>query len=112
MDVLTRIEELLLLVIWKHPDDAYGYGIRERLAALTGSDITIGAVHNPLRRLARRGFLESWTSDATPERGGRPKRFYRLTAKGVQALQQVQSITQTAWSNLPDESHGLRLSRS
>jgi DNA-binding PadR family transcriptional regulator len=109
MDLLTRIEELLLLIIWKHRDEAYGYGIRARLSALTGSDVSIGSVHVPLRRLARRGYLESWTADPTPERGGRAKRFYRLTPKGVAALQQVRSVTRSAWQDTPEENFGLRL---
>lgn len=101
MDILTRIEELLLIIIWKHPGDAYGYGIRARLSELTGSEVSIGAVHVPLRRLARRGYLESWKGDPTPERGGRAKRFYRLTAKGVAALSKVRSITESAWMGAP-----------
>ncbi|MDZ7772571.1 MAG: PadR family transcriptional regulator [Balneolaceae bacterium] len=112
MDILTRMEELLLLVVWKLEDEAYGLAIRNRLNVLTGSDHSVGAVYTPLKRMARRGFLETWEGDPTEERGGRSKRFYKLTPKGVHALRQVRSLTESAWSDLPAQVFGLTLRTS
>lgn len=112
MHVLTRMEELLLLVVWKLEKEAYGLAIRDRLSELTGSDYSVGAVYTPLKRLKQRGFLDSWESEPTEERGGRSKRFYKLTPKGVRALRQVRSLTEEAWSDLPARVFGLTLRTS
>lgn len=110
--MLTRKEELLLLAVWKLEEEAYGLAIRDRLNEMTDGDHSVGAVYTPLKRLRSRGFLDSWESEPTEERGGRSKRFYKLTPKGVRSLQEVRSLTQSAWSNLPAEVFGLTLKRS
>lgn len=109
MDILTRNEELLLLIVWKLQKKAYGLAIRTEISELTGTTFSVGAVYVPLKRLKRRGYLDSWESEPTEERGGRSKRFYKLTQKGVTALQQVRTITETAWSDLPAKAFGLTL---
>ena len=102
MHLLTRTEELLLLAVWKLQDGAYGLAIRRHLATLLGRKVSVGAVYVPLERLARRGFLETNESEPTEQRGGRRKRFYRLTAKGVAALNAVKQVHDDAWAGLPE----------
>lgn len=102
MEILTRLEELILLSVLKLREDAYGLQIRLHLSDLVGSELSVGAVYTPLARLKERGFLDSWDSEPTEERGGRSKRFYRLTSKGVSALQEVRSVQERAWSGFPD----------
>lgn len=102
MEILSRIEELLLLTVWKLQDDAYGLTIRAHLSELMGQELSVGAVYTPLKRLKKRGYLSSRDSEPTDERGGRSKRFFNLTQKGVRALQHVKSVQENAWSNLPD----------
>lgn len=102
MNVLTRIEELILLAVWRLQEEAYGLEVRNHLSELLGEDLSVGAVYVPLKRLKKRGYLESWNSDPTPERGGRSKQYYRLTPQGVTALNEVNTIQQKAWSGLPD----------
>tara|TARA_R110000868_G_scaffold259361_16_gene517535 strand:+ start:5484 stop:5816 length:333 start_codon:yes stop_codon:yes gene_type:complete len=102
MEILSRIEELLLLTVWKLQDEAYGLTIRSHLSGLLEQDLSVGAVYVPLKRLKKRGYLSSTDSEPTDERGGRSKRFFRLTQKGVHALQQVRTVQESAWSNLPD----------
>ena len=57
-----------------------------RPAKRLGRDCSIGAVYTTLQRLENKGFVKSWTSDPTPVRGGRAKRFFRLEAGGEEAL--------------------------
>lgn len=102
MDVLTRMEELILLSVWKLQDEAYGLEIRQHLSELLDTDLSVGAVYSPLKRLKKRGYLTSWDSEPTEIRGGRSKRYYELTSKGVSALQEVKTVQEKAWSNLPD----------
>jgi DNA-binding PadR family transcriptional regulator len=72
------------------------------VSSLLGKNVSVGAVYVPLERLARRGVLTTRESDPTPTRGGRRKRFYRLTPKGVAALRTVKRLHEAAWDGLPD----------
>lgn len=101
MDYLTRTEEWLLLAVWKLQDEAYGLAVRRHLSDLLGREMSVGAVYIPLERLARKGYLATTESAPTAERGGRRKKFYRLTPKGAAALQAVQEIQRAAWASLP-----------
>lgn len=96
------MEELVLLAVWKLQKEAYGLEIRIYLSELLEQELSVGAVYVPLKRLKTRGYLTSWDSEPTDERGGRTKRFYKLSQKGVDALQKVKTVQENAWSNLPD----------
>lgn len=102
MDLLTRMEELILLSVWKLQDEAYGLEIRQHLSDLLEEELSVGAVYVPLKRLKKRGYLTSWDSEPTEERGGRSKRFFELTSKGVSALQQVKTVQEKSWADLPE----------
>ncbi len=102
MNIVSRMEELILLSVWKLQEEAYGLEIRQHLSELTRQDLSVGAVYVPLKRLKKRGYLDSWDSEPTEERGGRSKRFFKLTQKGITALQQVKAVQDNAWARLPD----------
>lgn len=104
--MLTRMEELLLLVVWRLQADAYGLAVRRRMSKLLGKKVSVGAVYVPLERLAKKGLLETWESEPTQERGGRRKRFYKLTPKGLAALNTVRQLHEQAWDGLPDLAFG------
>jgi DNA-binding PadR family transcriptional regulator len=101
MNLLSRPEELLLLAVWRLQEEAYGAAIRNHLSDVTGEDWSIGSVYAPLDRLARKGFIRSYLGPPTPERGGRSKRFFRLTAEGVAALDRVRTLHESMWKGLP-----------
>ncbi len=102
MYILSRTEEMLLISVWKLQDEAYGLSIRTHFSELVGKEMSVGATYIPLERLKKQGFLESWESEPTEKRGGRSKRFYRLTAEGINALSRVKSIHDRAWTGLPN----------
>ena len=99
--MLTRMEELLLLTVWRLQHDAYGLAIRRQVSRLLGKTVSVGAVYIPLERLAKKGLLDTWESEPTAKRGGRRKRFYKLTPKGLAALNTVKRVHDEAWSGLP-----------
>ncbi len=100
--MLSRIEEIVLLTVCELDKQAYGVPIRERAEQLTGKKLSIGAVYVPLDRMASRGFLTSYESEPTLERGGRRKRFYRITRKGLRALREIQQLNDTLQALVPD----------
>ena len=102
MNLLTRMEELILLAVWKLQAEAYGLEIRRYLSEILDENLSVGAVYAPLKRLKKRGYLQSWDSKPTSKRGGRSKRFYKLSSKGMAALAKIRTVQQEAWSDLPD----------
>ncbi|MDQ3816211.1 MAG: PadR family transcriptional regulator [Acidobacteriota bacterium] len=85
-DYLGHFEEIVLLAVLRLREDAYGAKIRQKVAEATERDVSIGAVYATLDRLERKGYLKSWQGEATPERGGRAKRYFKVEGAGVQAL--------------------------
>lgn len=100
MDILTRTEEMILLAVYRLGEEAYGVTIREQVAHVAGRDFSVGAIYVPLDRLESRGYLTSYMGDPTPERGGRSKRFFRLTSKGIDALNATRTLHETMWAGI------------
>ena len=98
--VLGGFETLLLLAVIRLDGLAYGVTVREELKKHARKDVAVGAIYTGLDRLAQKGFVESWTGDPTPERGGRAKRFYRVTASGVRAIRETQDAIRKLSSGL------------
>jgi len=85
-DYLGHFEEIVLLAVLSLREEAYGAKIRQKVASATERDVSIGAVYATLDRLERKGYLKSWQGEATPERGGRAKRYFRVEGGGARAL--------------------------
>ena len=101
MELLTRTEEILLLTVYELRDNAYGVTIREHVEKLVGKRFSIGGIYVPLDRLTREGLLTSFDTAPIPERGGRRKRMYRITAKGISALKEIRSFHVKMWAKVP-----------
>ena len=97
---LGEFEELILLTIGILKDEAYGVSIKDEMASRTQKKPSIGALHTALQRLERKGLIESWEGGATQERGGRKKRYYKLTATGMEALEYAHEIRNEMFSLL------------
>ena len=83
--MLGEFEYLLLTAAARLGEDAYGAAMRQEIEDATRRRCSIGALYTTLDRLEAKGFIKTWMGDPTPQRGGRPKRMVRVTAKGVQA---------------------------
>jgi PadR family transcriptional regulator, regulatory protein PadR len=88
-DRLGRFEEIVLLALVRLRENAYGVPIRREIAERTGRDVSFGAVYTTLERLDRKGYVSSRMGDPTPERGGRAKRYFRIEAPGIRALNET-----------------------
>jgi len=97
MDMLTRLEELVLISVLKLKSEAYGTAIFNHIVGLTGREVTVASVYFPLERLVRRGHLQAFQGESTPKRGGMSKRYYRLTKSGLAALQESRALNLSAW---------------
>ena len=100
MKILSRPEELILLAVMQLGEESYGVTIRSHLIRETGTEWSIGAVYVPLGRLTEAGFLHTSVGEPTAERGGKRKRFYSLTARGMKALAYTKRINDVMWAGL------------
>ncbi|HEX9618463.1 MAG TPA: PadR family transcriptional regulator [Anaerolineales bacterium] len=101
-ELLSRTEEMILLGVIRLGNNAYGIAIREYLENVLGKSLSVGAIYVPLERLDKAGYLSSYAGEPTPERGGRSKRFYQITPRGLAALQETEKLHDTLWSGIGD----------
>ena len=83
---LTDFELMILLAILRSGDDAYGVPVAREIERIAGRSTLFGAIYTALDRLEENGLVTSFYGDATPERGGRAKRFFNVTSKGLRAV--------------------------
>ena len=97
MRLLTRAEEYVLLAVLKLGEEAYSLPILEYIEKTTRKKWTLGGIYIPLYRLEEKGFLCSELGHPTRERGGKRKRYYRVTRKGKEALKEHKEIQSAMW---------------
>lgn len=98
MKLLPRSEELVLLAILHLKDNAYGVTIRRYLSRVTGHDLSIASVYVPLDRLKARGFVADRDQPDAEGRGGRRRRYFKVTAQGMAALEEVERMQKVLWA--------------
>jgi PadR family transcriptional regulator PadR len=91
---LGEFEQVVLLAILRLADNAYGVTIRREITACTEREPAPGALYTTLDRLEEKGLVTSKYGDPTPERGGRAKRYFTVTARGVRAVARAQRAYQ------------------
>ena len=96
----SDFEQMVLLAVLRLGDVAYAVPIRREIAVRTRRSPARGAVYITLDRLEEKGYLESWLGEPTAERGGRPRRFYRVKPAGVRALEQSWTALRRMWEGL------------
>lgn len=97
---LGEFEQIVLLAILRLDEDAYTVTIRREIQVCTGRNPAVGALYNTLDRLEEKGVVESRTAEATPQRAGRPKRLFKVTAAGVEAVTRAQKAYHRLLKNL------------
>ena len=98
---LGEFEELVLLTVGILNSDAYGLSVQEEIRKQAGRKATLSAVHAVLNRLEEKGFLESEFGSASPERGGKRKRIFKITNMGKETLQASRELRDQLWDQIP-----------
>ncbi len=99
MKTLSRREEQILLAIWELKEDAYLISIKKYLSHVMNQNWTVGAIHKPLVKLEKAGFIEAHFGEATAKRGGRSKKIYNITKTGLVLLSEYKRINDILWGN-------------
>ncbi|HEX6324451.1 MAG TPA: helix-turn-helix transcriptional regulator [Vicinamibacterales bacterium] len=98
---LGEFEHLVLLAVARLGGDAYGVPIVDELEAQTGRRVSRASVYVALKRLEAKGYIGSALGEPTPERGGRAKRYFQVTALGRRRLQDARAALMKMWAGLP-----------
>jgi DNA-binding PadR family transcriptional regulator len=97
---LGEFEQLVLLAIAHLEDEAYGVPIVEEIERRTGRTVARAAVYVTLRRLEEKGLVSSWMGEPTAERGGKARRYAKLTGTGATALREARRAAERMWQGL------------
>lgn len=97
-ELLGAFEQAVLLTVWNLAEDAYGREILRSVQAALDREVAAGAVYATLDRVEQKGLIHSRLEEGTPVRGGRLRRYYRVTAAGVKALNESKSALEQMWS--------------
>jgi len=101
---LGEFEEVVLLTVAVLGDDAYGISIREDMLERLGREVSMGALRTALKRLESKGYLDSEFGEPTAVRGGKRKRYYRITSAGRQAAENAMDARKRLWNAIPHTS--------
>ena len=104
--LLTDFELMIMLAILRVRDDAYGVPIAREIEQTAGRAVTLGAVYLALDRLQENGLVVSQLGEATAERGGRAKKFFRVTPKGLRAIRNTRRALVALWKGIPELNAG------
>ena len=89
---MSPFEEAVLMAVGeltvRNPKGAYGVPIKKTLCDWYKGDVNFGSIYTTLERMERKGYVSSIMGDPTPERGGKRKRYFKIEATGVRALQE------------------------
>jgi DNA-binding PadR family transcriptional regulator len=100
MESLGEFEEVVLLAVLRLEDAAYSIPVREEIRRCARRRVARGALYTALDRLEEKGLLSSRMGDALPERGGRPRRYFKVTPKGLVALRASRRARLELWQGL------------
>ena len=100
-DYLTEFELIVLLAVMRLGEEAYGVPVSREIEQQSGREVALGSVYAALDRLEDKGLVESEVGEPTPQRGGRAKRYFRVTRKGLREAREARLALQNLW-------HGLR----
>lgn len=86
--------------------EGYGLDLIERVRLRTRGAIRLlhGSVYPALRALEREGLLRSFSGESARETGGRPRRYYELTAKGRRLAHSQERAVSGLYRLVPDTS--------
>ena len=100
-EAVGNFELMVMLAVIRLGDDAYGVPVSKLIEESTGREVLVGSVYAALERLEDKGFVASQLGDPTPERGGRARRYFRLTEKGLSQVRHTRSALVKLWRGIP-----------
>jgi PadR family transcriptional regulator, regulatory protein PadR len=99
---LGEFELMVMLALVRLDENAYGVSISREIEVSRGREVAVGSVYAALERLERKGFVSSSLGEPTAERGGRAKRYFHVTTKGLREVRKTRQALMSMWRGLPE----------
>lgn len=101
-EFVGEFEQMVLLCIVRLNAAAYGLAIKDELEAVAGRSPSSGALYTTLDRLEKKGLVESYAGEVASERGGRPRRYFRVTGEGRALLARSRTSLMALWNGIEE----------
>ncbi len=102
VDYLGEFEQMVLLAIMRLGDEAYGLAIKDELELVAARSPSSGGLYTTLDRMEKKGLVESYAGEVTPDRGGRPRRYVRVTPEGKTLLSRSKETLMALWDGIEE----------
>lgn len=99
---LGEFELMLLLAVIHLGDEAYGVPVSRELELHRKRNVSVGSVYAALERLEAKGLVVSNLGEPTAERGGKAKRYFRVTKEGLRQIRETRRVLTGLWRALPE----------
>jgi PadR family transcriptional regulator PadR len=100
-NLLNVYELMAMFAILRLGKEAYGVPIAQEIEVQSGRSVAVSGVYAALERLERKGFVSAELGEATPQRGGRAKTYFRLTAQGLREATSAKQAFMNLWQGAP-----------
>jgi len=111
MNIITRLEEAVLIAVWRLEDNAYGVTINKHVSQSLKKNYSMGALYFSLDQLLRKGYVRKTIKQFYHEKGGRSRTYYSLTKDGKKALQEVKAYQRALWDGIPEIAFDVKKSK-
>jgi DNA-binding PadR family transcriptional regulator len=95
-----EFEQMVLLAILRLEGDAHALAVLAELDREAGRRVSRGTLYKTLDRMEAKGYVSWKVEGATPDRGGHPRRLFRVTASGLELLRTSREALLRLWSGL------------
>jgi DNA-binding PadR family transcriptional regulator len=92
---------MILLALMRLGDGAYGVPISREIEETSGRVVALATLYATLTRLEKKGLVSSRLGEPTAERGGRAKKYFRVTARGIREVRDAQRVFTSLWNGIP-----------
>lgn len=99
---IGEFEEIVMLTVAVLYKDAYGVAIKKDLEKRSKRNVSLGSMRTALKRLEKKGLITSEFGEVTSVRGGKRKRYFKVTPYGKKVLEQVMETRKRLWDAIPD----------
>jgi DNA-binding PadR family transcriptional regulator len=104
MKELTKLEELVMLAVWRLKDEAYGVRIKSKVKEIGGKEYFYNTLYTTFDQLIRKGFLTKHFGEPSAVRGGKRKVYFQITREGRRALEIAFKRYSRVWAGITEQS--------
>ena len=97
---LGDLQHLVMVAVARLGDDAFGGAIQDELRDVAGRDVSVSTVYVTLVRLEEQGLVESRREERDTPSVGRPRRVFRVTSAGWEALRAARTSLDRIWEGV------------